>query len=496
MSQDSEPQLSQGSLAPPVEFNIPANQVQRTNFAASPDLAKTESHTSESEKSKLLSPPPLSSSDMTPPPSTQVPGAPLRRSRSRSRSNSLLESQPNMEKSLCAAYGASENLPTVDDINAANEPQLRAISKDLLNIAQEARMSSLHFKLQHSLLSFSSNEAIKRAEVEHQLARREVEILQSSEYRNRHGPAEIKPLQPISNAGLELALRRNQELERNNDSLDRRLRRAKRLIEQEKVKSDMLNEENQRLKGRIRDNRQHFSLMIEQGSMSLSPHAELHTPRRRSSRHIFYHSNTSNHYSSHQLSREESGLAALLAAGQFADRFSNTQESASVASTPDQNFTHCQHPNGDIHGSNQVLSVPRTPSRSQTAHQQYLTPVGNTRQEQYDRDSTISASDIEEAETVQGEDDEREEEAQGSQASSLATDMLRRNAGSHRQETRSSANVPKTSTLLQTKLFGQVKKARAEPAVSLKRKATHEEERGVKKSKAVGLGIDAWGNRA
>lgn len=412
-----------------------------------------------------------------------------------------------MEKSLCAAYGASENLPTVDDINTASAPQLRAISKDLLNIAQEARMSALHFKLQHSLLSFSSNEAIKRAEVEHQLARREVEILQSSEYRNRHGPAEIKPLQPISNAELELALRRNQELERNNDTLDRRLRRAKRLMEQEKVKSDMLNEENQRLKGRIRDNRQHFSLMIEQGSMSLSPHTELHTPRRRSGRHISDHSNTSNHYGSHQLSREESGLAALLAAGQFADRFSNSQESASVASTPDQNFVHSQHPNDGIYGSHQVSSVPKTPSRSQAAHQQYLTPVGNTRQEQYDRDSTISASDIEEAETVQEEDDdeeekeeereeEREEEAPGSQASSLATDMLRRNAGSRRQETRSSANVPKTSTLLQTKLFGQVKKTGAEPAVSLKRKATHEEKRGVKKSKAVGLGIDAWGNRA
>lgn len=406
-----------------------------------------------------------------------------------------------MEKSLCAAYGASENLPTVDDINTASEPQLRAISKDLLNIAQEARMSALHFKLQHSLLSFSSNEAIKRAEVEHQLARREVEILQSSEYRSRYGPAEIKPLQPISNAELELALRRNQELERNNDTLDRRLRRAKRLIEQEKVKSDMLNEENQRLKGRIRDNRQHFSLMIEQGSMSLSPHTELHTPRRRLGRHISGHSNTSNHHGSHQLSREESGLAALLAAGQFADRFSNSQESASVASTPDQNFVHGQHPNGDIHGSHQVSSVPKTPSRSQAAHQPYLTPMGNTRQEQYDRDSTISASDIEEAETVQEEeeednDDEETEEAPGSQASSLATDMLRRNAGSRRQETRSSANVPKTSTLLQTKLFGQVKKAGTEPAVSLKRKATHEEERGAKKSKAVGLGIDAWGNSA
>lgn len=407
-----------------------------------------------------------------------------------------------MEKSLCAAYGASENLPTVEDINTASEPQLRAIAKDLLNIAQEARMSALHFKLQHSLLSFSSNEAIKRAEVEHQLARREVEILQSSEYRNRHGPAEIEPLQPISNAELELALRRNQELERNNDTLDRRLRRAKRLIEQEKVRSDMLNEENQRLKGRIRDNRQHLSLMIEQGSMSLSPHTEVHTPRRGSGHHYPDHnSSTRSHYGTHQLSREESGLAALLAA---ADRCSNSQGSASVASTPDQHFSHSQHPNGDLYSSHPVSSIPKTPSRSEAAQEQrqYLTPVGNTRQEQYDRDSTISASDIEEAETVQEEDDEDEEEREegvpGSQASSVATDMLRRSSRSRRQETRTSARVPKSSTLLQTKLFGQVKKSGVEPPSGLKRKAGYEEERGVKKSKApghVGLGIEAWGNR-
>lgn len=476
---------SQGSLAPPVEFNIPADSARRPSLSASPEL-KAGSHTSQSDKNKLLSPPPLSSSDMTPPPSAQVPGAPLRRSRSRSRSNSLSDPPLDLQKTLRAAYGASENLPTGEEIDTVNETRLRCIAKDLLAEAQESRMSALHFKLQNSLLSFSSNEAIKRAEVEQQLARREVEILQSSEYRNRHGPAEVKPLQPISNAELELALRRNQELERSSDALDRRLRRAKRLIEQEKVRSDLLNEENLRLKDRIRHNRQHFSSMIENGAMSLSPHTTLHTPHRESGRQFSVNSST-NPGNNHVGREENDAFAALLAAG----RVLNNRDSASDASTPDQHVSN-QYSSGEIYGTQPVSSYPRTPARSQAVAQprQYLTPMGNGRdQQRFDRDSTISASDVEEAET------EEEEEVPDSQASTLATSMLRHNRGSTRRQTQGAANAPKSSTLLQTKLFGQVKKP-VERSSNLKRKAGLEEKSvPSKRSKApehVGLGIETW----
>lgn len=489
MSQVTEPQHSQASLAPPVEFNIPTDPARRTSRSASPEMnVKSGSHTSQSEKSKLLSPPPLSSSDMTPPPSTQVPGAPLRRSRSRSRSNSLAGPPPDLEKTLRAAYGASENLPTGEEIDKASEQDLRSIAKELLAVAQESRMSSLHFKLQNSLLSFSSNEAIKRAEVEQQLARREVEILQSSEYRNRQGPAEIKPLQPVSNAELELALRRNQELERSHDALDRRFRRAKRLIEQEKVKSDFLNEENKRLKDRIFANRQHLSQMIENGSMAFSPHAEPQTPRRGTVSH-------NPHANQHVAREENDGFATLLAAG----RVLSNRDSASGASSPEHHHHHHHHhhqySNGDMYSS----SYPRTPARSQAVY----TPMGHSRDEQqrFDRDSTISASDAEEAET------EGEEQVPNSQASTLATSMLRHNRGSTRRQqsqSQSATSAPKSSTLLQTKLFGQVKKPGAEqqqqhqqqPSSGLKRKASMgEKNMSSKKSRApanVGLGIDTW----
>lgn len=493
MPQDTESQVSQASLAPPVEIPDPTVSVQSASLSASPESSVIipESRASQSDKEKFLSPPPLSPSDMTPPFSSQVPEAPVRRSQSQS--SPYLASSPDMEKTLCAAYGASENLPTIEEIDSADESRLRAIAKDLLSVTQEARMSALHFKLQNSLLSFASNEAVKRAEVEHQLARREVEILQSSEYRSRRRPSESKPVQPSSNGELDASLKRNQELERANATLDRRLRRAKKFIEEEREKSDLLEEEISLLKKRIRDNREHLSRMLEHNLLSPSSQADFQTPKRRSVAH--YPDSASAH-----MGRGENHdpFAALLAADKVLNR-----ESASVVSTPNRHRTQIQQSDGHVRGSGSFSSLPMTPVHSRTAYQetQYLTPVRNSHDErhfglsgsqehdQHDRDSTISASDAEEAIT--------DEELPASQTNSLATNMLRRSAAIGHHQTHTGPNVPKSSTLLQTKLFGQVKKAGVERSpANLKRKASLEEDSGsVKKSKAadrVGLGIDLW----
>ncbi|OJJ06849.1 hypothetical protein ASPVEDRAFT_56376 [Aspergillus versicolor CBS 583.65] len=455
MSQNPEPQLSQGSLGPPAEISRPATPVQRATLSASPDLsAGAESQSPRSENLKFISPPSLISSDMTPPPSTQIPGAPRR---SRSRSSSYLAPSPDIEETLCAAYGASENLPTAGEIDTAEENKLRAIAKELLGVARESRVSALHFKLQYGLLSFRSNVAIKRAEVEHKLARREAEILQSTEYRSRHPPPDAEPAPQMSNIELELALKRNQELEMANATLERRLRRAKKLIEQEKDQSDQLVEENQLLKKRIRENREHFSRMIEHGPMSPSQ-AGLQTPHRSDSTNPF---------------------AALLAADRVLNR-----ESPSVAPTPHRHRAHRHHSNGHVRGSHSLSSLPITPSQTHKAHQesQYVTPGRDSSDENRDRDSTISASDIEEAET--------EEDIPPSRAGSPTTSMLRRNRPVIKQDMYNPAS--RSSTLLQTKLFGQVRKTGVDrPTSNLKRKASFDGA-SSKKSKPedrVGLGI-------
>ena len=362
---------------------------------------------------------------MTPPPSTQIPGPPLRQSHSRSITPSLI-THADLDKSLCDAYGASENLPTPEDIDNANESQLRSIAKDLLAVAQEARMSALHFKLQNSLVSFASNEAVKRAEVEHQLAKREVEILQSAEYRSRSRPVEpITPRQSqsVSAGDYFTVLRRSQELEGVNAVLDRRLRRAKRAIDDATARSAELAEQNDMLKRRIEDNRRHFSQIYNYGCLSPDMQSELHTICR---------------------GEHTDGLAALLFADKFTNRLHDSQSS---------------------YGANS--SLPVTPSHPRSIHQErpIFAPACAPHERHYDSDSTVSLSVP-----------ESEEESLDVRSSQMRT------------------TVPKTSTLLQTKLFGQVKKAGVERPQAAKRKASFDEnEVVIKRSKTngrTGLGIE------
>ncbi|KAJ5503221.1 hypothetical protein N7463_006095 [Penicillium fimorum] len=395
---------------------VPSTPLRRATLSPSPELSdmakRPASH-------KFLSPPPLSSSDMTPPPSSQIPGAPLR---SRSHSSSLsptLVKPTDMDKSLCDAYGVSENLPTVEEIDNANETQLRTIAKDLLAVARESRMSALHFKLQNSLVSFASNEAVKRAEVEHQLAKREVEIIQSAEYRSRSRPMEPntpKQPQPALNSDHLSAVQRSQELEELNTVLDRRLRKAKRAIDEATSRSIDLEEQNLMLKRRIGDNRKHFSQIFNYGSMSPGTQNDMHN--------ICHGEHTD-------------GLAALL----YADKLTNQ--------------THA-------YGTHSTTSIPVTPNHSKS---QYLTTIGHPTEQHYDSDSTVSLS-----------------------ASEAVEDAL--GSPHHMRST-----VPKSSTLLQTKLFGQVQKPGVERSRAGKRKAASDANVATaKKSRTtngIGLGINA-----
>ena len=101
--------------------------------------------------------------------------------------------------------------------------------------------------------------------------------------------------------------------------------------------------------------------------------------------------------------------------------------------------------------------------------------------DRHDRDSTISVSDEEEAVT--------DDELPPSQASSLATTMLRRNPGSQASPSQT-ASAERSSHLLQTKLFGAVKKAGVDRStVSSKRKASFGEPDVVNKKTKLGEGV-------
>lgn len=459
----------QTHLEPAAEIAIPGSPIPDHNSpSVTPDELLLPSSTL--DKTRLVSPSvPTSSSEMTPPPSQNVASisTPVR---NRSASNSVLASPPPtvMNQTLCAAYGASVSLPSLADIDSAKDEALRNIAKQLLAIAQESRMSAAHFKLQHSLLSLTSSEAIKRAEVEQQLAKREVEILQSDEYRSRQDQLRSKSAAPYESAGMEVAMSRIKELEETNAILDRRLRRAKKLIEEDIDKYELLMEENARLKKRIRDNREHFTLMLDHGSISSSPRTEFNTPQRRT---VARYPDSARSHVTRVGSHDP--FAALLAADQVLNG-----ESADVRSP--QKHGHKAH--SHARGTHSLSSLPTTPHRKAVGGERihFFTPINKrstappvtfsaiaerSERDRHDRDSTISVSDVEEALT--------DEDVPASQASSLATSMLRRFPVSSQDESSIPAN--KSSTLLQAKLFGQVRKAGVEyPRDNMKRKRSSE----------------------
>lgn len=412
---------------------------------------------------------------MTPPPSVQHARAQSPNTRPTSKQNGSFPASPP----TTVRANSTGSLPTPEHIAKAGIEELRSIAQDLLLAVREARMSAAHFKLQHNLLTIESQESAQRAEVEHQMTRREVEVLHAAEHRHRTGKsATPRTSQPPLQPQVDTLTRRCAELQADNEDLDRRLRRAKKLIEREKDRSDLLLEENLLLKKRIRENREHFSRMKSQSPLYATPRNDFATPSRKSVPR--FPDSTPSHRN----------IAPLLAAVDVAA----DQEAASVPSTPTKMYS--SRPQGHTRGAHSLSSLQTTPARSRPATADasfYSNPrlsysasmaqpiPESAERDRHDRDSTISITDDEEAIT--------EDDLPQSQASSLATNMLRRNPGS--QATSSlTASAERSSNLLQTKLFGAVKKAGIDrTAASGKRKSSFGEPDVVTKKTKLGEGV-------
>jgi hypothetical protein len=425
----------------------------------------------------LASPPPLSAS-MTPPPSSQPVRyhSPSRRFDEAEHRNALFS-----VSSSALSRGIGGLLPTTGAISGAGLEELRDIAKDLVNAVKEARTAAAHFKLQYNLLEMDTHEAAQRAEVEHQMTRKEVEVLQAAEQRHRSILATAaRQSAPPPNAQIESLTQTCKDLENERDQIADRLGRAKRLIELEKDRADLLVEENALLKQRIRTNREHFSRFKSMSPNYNSSRDLFMTPARQAPPR--FPDSTASHQP----------FAALLAADQVL-----SGESLSVPSTPRRTHaTKVKH--GHTRGAHSLSSLHTTPARTRP-----LTSDGfiddkfpmsapgsqliseSAERERHDRDSTISLSDA--------EDNGADDDIVPSQASSLATDMLRKNPATQ-ESLRLSQNAERSSNLLQTKLFGNVKK----PASSapLKRRRSFEKDPVLAKKarldQNIGLGIDAW----
>ncbi|KAJ9494644.1 hypothetical protein LTR99_004309 [Exophiala xenobiotica] len=444
---------------------------QDSHFPSTPSPARTRSADSMNKSAAYASPPPMSAS-MTPPPSTQPPRfhSPVNRM-SAGPGDGLLASPPSTVKA-----NALRALPTPDAIAKADIQELRDMAKELVAAVQDARTSAAHFKLQHSLLSMESDEAAQRAEVERQMIRREIEVLQTVEHKNRTSFS-MRSSQPPPQPQIEALTRTCRVLEDERDDAEHELLRVKKVLDAEKDKVELLMEHNERLKKRIRDNREHFSRLKSLSPSYTTPRDAYTTPQRKAVPRF------------PESAPSHGNIAALLAADQVLSR-----ESLSVPSTPTK--THASKlKQGHTRGAHSMSSLHTTPAQhrptTSDGYPESMVPfsapasqlvIESAERERHDRDSTISISDAEE-----GSDDD----IQQSQASSLASDMLRRNPG-NQESLRLSHGAERSSNLLQSKLFGPVKKSAHGKKRAGSFGETDVKAKKAKVSQGVGLGIESW----
>jgi hypothetical protein len=422
-------------------------------------------------------PAPAPQSSITPPPSSQLPQ--LQQAlkhvvRTPSPQSSQLNSPPPTNRAPIPSTShpvVLNDLPTPEQVSHASVDDLRTMVDHLSIAVREARTAAAHYKLQHNMLLLDSSEASKRMEVELQLTQREVEILQEAEERRKS--EYMSPAQQAGNAALIGDLNRHcLVLQNENDAMREVLSRTARDLEDREGQILTLTEENQRLRHRIRMNREHMNGILDSVSDG-SPRSLMGTPHR-TPRHV--PPSRAPIMQSSQ-GREPNTFDALL----LADKVLHSQETATAPSTPKS--SPLRHRAGHTRNTHSLSSLPSTPARrvlhptaaqlrtpphlttiaephSQGAGSQPLPPLfaiaatlaPPTTRRRASSDSTITASSVEDNKgQLSGSEDDLDEIPE-SQASQAATSMLRHTPNSSQQ------SLGK-GKLTQSRIIGKVTKS-------------------------------------
>jgi hypothetical protein len=407
---------------------------------------------------------------MTPPPSSQMPNA--RASiRTPTPPTPQLTSPPPTSKLPNQPSGFTEAaaaLYSQDRINNASQDELRSMVNSLSNILRDVRLSAAHYKLQYNMAAMESQESASRMAVELAMAQREIDVLQQAEAKRKSAMAAPEPsYQDSANAANAIIMsemnRQNLLLQNENEELRDLYEQQKRLTEHREGELASLVEENDRLKTRIRMNRDHMAPILEQiehsspRSVYGTPHPHQPTPRHRVSRVPPPLTNDS---------RGQHNFEALLLADKML-----SQETATAPSTPTRpNMPRSRF--GHHRGAQSMSSLPQTPNRRiaqpraqvprtppayiPTTVPQSAPPAHYAQKPAHGRrqssNSTITASSVDEEEAFT---DREEDEVKESEASQMATSILRRAPPS---TSKMPAPPTQSGNLVQSKIFGQVKK--------------------------------------
>ncbi|KAI0376006.1 Thiolase, N-terminal domain-containing protein [Hypomontagnella monticulosa] len=211
-------------------------------------------------------------SSLTPPPSSQVPqtnggsGMPLGYISSQ-RANMF--SPPATTLRVLARDGVSASdyvSPTPDQIADAPTEELRTMVQACLAENARLKMETAHHKLQYNLLSMQADEDAKRAAVEHDMTRREVEVLRMTE-NSRQARRELNAISESKQIKYRELQAQYESVVKENEALQKRIKSAMKLIQQQAEERDGLIEYRDMLLNRIRENREHFHMLCSPGGV-------------------------------------------------------------------------------------------------------------------------------------------------------------------------------------------------------------------------------------
>ncbi|KAJ8069955.1 hypothetical protein OCU04_000361 [Sclerotinia nivalis] len=461
------------------------------------------------------------SSSTTPPPSFEMSNIcqsiPIQRTATTSPSGLGSPLTADLNGIKAASIPGITRPPTAQEIaDASTEEKTEMIQRliadnsKLDNALRESCMEQAHYKLQNTLLTLESEEAIKHLEAEHELTRREVQVLKLA-YQGRADPHAPSPeyVSKLKNIC--------KSLETENKTIKRRLERAKKVIETKEDQLEAAKDANDRLTQRIRENREHVNNMRSPGRMfhvstpKLSTNSYPATPQQyRQTPH-----QTPVTGGSIRESREhgqEPGFAALLAAAH--------QENNSAPSTPliGQRAVPRTPINRHNRGVQSLSSLPTTPpsarpgtanstllpsaqfiphSASRSAYTTRALNIPPRARRRESRDSTISAEDVEEFSHSgfegRGRGHGEHEEIQESRAAQSANEMLRADPRESFEVAASRNNTPNPVTakseLLQSKIWATVTKPVTEKRKRDDHYGINHSNKKPRATEPIGLGI-------
>ncbi|KAK6211432.1 hypothetical protein QIS74_10696 [Colletotrichum tabaci] len=213
-------------------------------------------------------------SSLTPPPSSQLvthaANGALQTAYGAASHRSALFSPPatglNTTARRDGGLGTEYVPPAPQQVLEATADELRAMMQASIAEHAKLKMEAAHHKLQYNLLSLQADEDAKRAAVEQEMTRREIEALRTVEY-SRHAVRELSAASESAQMKyLQMKMWYGDAMEEN-EALARRVKMAKKVIAQKEEEIIGLAEERDMLLNRIRENREHFHMLCSPGGI-------------------------------------------------------------------------------------------------------------------------------------------------------------------------------------------------------------------------------------